>query len=256
MGILEKFKLDGKVAFITGGSRGLGKAMAEAIGQAGGNVVVVSRNVEECKKVAKEIEEKTGKKSLGMKVDVRNQKEIEEAVKKTIEEFGKIDILITSAGINIRKPAETFPFDEFSRIIDTNFYGTWHCCRIVGKYMIERRYGRIITIGSILSTVTLPERTAYSSSKGGVLQLTKTLAVEWAKYNITVNCICPGPFETAINEKIFKNPEIRKFFLERIPMGRFGKVEEVGALAVFLSSDACPYITGTAIYIDGGWTAL
>jgi len=256
MNILEKFSLSGKSALITGGTKGLGKAMAEAISMAGADVCIIGRDEKEGKKTAEEIKKKTERKVIFIKGDVRKYEEVKSFVEETINQLGKIDILITSAGINFRYSAEDFPEREFENVMKTNFYGTWYCCKEVGRHMIERKYGRIITIGSILSVVTLPGRTPYSSSKGAVVQLTKTLAVEWAKYNITVNCICPGPFETDINREIFKKEEIRRFFLERIPLGRFGNPEEVGLVAVFLSSDASSFITGTTIFIDGGWTAL
>ncbi|MCS7180443.1 MAG: SDR family oxidoreductase [bacterium] len=191
-----------------------------------------------------------------IKGDVRKYKDIENFVERTIKEFGKIDILITSAGINIRKNAEEFTIEEAKDLFDTNFFGTWYTCKIVGKHMIEKKYGKIITVGSILSFVTIPGRSIYSSTKGAIIQLTKTLAVEWAKYNITVNCICPGVFNTEINEKILKDPDIKKSFIEKIPVGRIGEPEEIGPLAVFLASDACPFITGSTILIDGGWTCL
>ncbi len=254
MSVIDKFRLEGKVAFITGGSKGLGKAMAEAIAEAGANVAISSRHPEECAEAAGEIRDRTGKEILPLKTDVKVPVEIEKAVKECLEKFGKIDILITSAGINKRYAAEEFPEEDFREIIEVNLMGTWNACKIVGKHMLQRKYGRILTLGSMLSVVSIPQRSAYTASKGGVLQLTRTLALEWAEHNITVNCICPGPFHTAINEQIFRNPEIRKFFLDNIPLGRFGKLEEIGALAVFLASDACPYITGASIFIDGGWT--
>ncbi len=254
MSVIDRFRINGKVAFITGGSRGLGKAMAESIADAGANVAISSRHLEDCVKTAEEISNKTGKEILPLKIDVKNAFEIEEGVKKTIKKFGKIDILITSAGINYRYPAEEFPEEKFREVMEINFFGTQRTCQIVGREMIKRKYGRIITIGSMLSLVSIPGRTAYTSSKAGVLQFTRTIALEWAKYNITANCVCPGPFDTEMNREIFKNPEIKKFFLDNVPLGRFGELEEIGSLAVFLSSDACPYITGDCILIDGGWT--
>lgn len=256
MKILEKFSLKGKSALITGGTRGLGKEMAKSLADAGAVVSIVGRDRETGENVANEIEENTGQKVIFIRGDVKNTADIKNFVKRTIKEFGKIDILITCAGINIRKNAEEITEEEYKEIFDINFFGTWFTCIEVGKHMIERKYGRIITIGSILSFVTIPGRSLYASTKGAIIQLTKTLAVEWAKYNITVNCICPGPFNTDINKEIFKNPEIRKYFIERIPVGRIGNPEEIGPLGVFLSSDACPFITGSTILIDGGWTCL
>lgn len=254
--MLEKFSLDKKKAIITGGSKGLGKQMALSLSEAGAEVIIISRNSINGKKTAEEIEKRTGNNCIFLKCDVKKYKQVEKCVEKAIKKMGKIDILITSAGINFRHQAVDFPEDNFRDVIETNFFGTWYFCKLVGRHMVKRKYGKIITLGSILSSVTLPGRTAYSSSKGAVLQLTKTLAVEWAKYNITVNCLCPGPFETPMNEKIFKDRKVRKYFLERIPAKRFGKIEEIGDIAVFLSSDASSFITGSAIFIDGGWTAI
>jgi len=252
----NRFSLSGKCALITGGSKGLGKQMAISLANAGADVLIVSRNSKEGERSAKEIMEKTGRKCFFSKCDVRKYNDVKKCVEKAIKKLGKIDILITSAGINFRHNAVDFPEEKFKDVIETNFFGTWYFCKQVGKHMIERKYGKIITLGSILSVVSLPERTAYASSKGAVLQLTKTLSLEWAKYNINVNCLCPGPFQTPMNEKIFKDKKIKKFFLEKIPLSRLGKVEEIGDIAVFLSSDASSFITGSAIFIDGGWTAI
>jgi NAD(P)-dependent dehydrogenase (short-subunit alcohol dehydrogenase family) len=255
LSIIDKFRLDGKVAFITGGSKGLGKAMALAMADAGANLVIVSRHRDEGQMALEEISERTGAKGMAIEADVRIGEQVEGAVSMALERFGKIDILVTSAGVNIRHPIEEFPEEEFRDVLDTNLFGTWICCKVVGRHMMERRYGRVITIGSILSVVSIPGRTAYAASKGGVLQLTRTLALEWAPYGITVNCICPGPFVTEMNEAIFRDPKVRDFFLSNIPLGRFGEMEEIGSLALFLASDACPYMTGAAIFVDGGWTA-
>lgn len=252
----EKLSLSGKSALITGGTKGLGKEIAKGLVEKGAEISIIGRDEKVGEKTKREIKEETGGKVIFIKGDVRKYDEVENFVNITIKEFGKIDILVTAAGINYREKAEIFPEDKFRDIFETNFFGTWYTCKIVGKHMIERKYGRIITIGSMLSFVTLPERTAYSSSKGAILQLTKTLAVEWAKYNIRVNCICPGPFETDINKEIFKNEEIKKYFIDRLPVGRIGNPLEIGPLAVFLSSDECDFITGSAILIDGGWTCL
>jgi len=256
MKILEKFSLSGKSAIITGGTRGLGKEIAKCFSEAGAEVSIMGRDEKKGEETKNEIYNQTGKKVIYIKGDVRRYEDVEKFVDTSLKEFGKIDILVTAAGINYREKAEIFTEDKFRDVFETNFFGTWYACKIVGKHMIERKYGRIITIGSMLSFVTLPGRTAYTSSKGAVLQLTKTLAVEWAKYNIAVNCICPGPFNTDINREIFKNSEIKNYFLERLPVGRIGNPEEIGPLSIFLASDACPFITGSAILIDGGWTCL
>lgn len=254
--ISENSILSGKSALITGGTKGLGKEIAKGFAKNKASVSIIGRDEKAGEKTKREIMEETGMKVIFIKGDVRNYDEVENSVNITLKEFGKIDILVTAAGINYREKAEIFPEDKFRDIFETNFFGTWYTCKIVGKHMIERKYGRIITFGSILSFVTLPGRAPYASSKGAVLQLTKTLAVEWSKYNIRVNCICPGPFETDINKEIFKNEEIKKYFLDRLPIGRIGNPKEIVPLVIFLASDDCDFITGSAILIDGGWTCL
>jgi len=254
MNVLDRFRLDERTAIITGGSRGLGKAMAEALAQAGAHVVVCSRTAQQVEAVAAELQEAYGHTCRGYACDVTQPEQVERLVEKVIAEFGQIDILINNAGINIRGPIEELSLDQFRQVQEVNVTGVWLTCRAVASHMKARRYGRVINVGSTLSIISLPERTPYASSKGAVLQLTRTLALEWAPYNITVNAILPGPFATEMNLPIINDPERYKTFVAMIPLGRWGELTEIGGLALFLASDASSYVTGAGITIDGGWT--
>jgi len=252
---LDIFRLDSRVAIVTGSSKGLGKAISKALAGAGANVVVVSRHLNEAQEAADEISDDTGQKTLALEVDISQQSQVEEMVAKTVAEFGKVDILVNNAGINIRGPAEELTLDIWRQILDTNLIGAVLCSQAVFKYMKEQKYGRIINVASILGKVGLEGRTAYCSSKGGLIQFNKTLALEWAKYNITVNAICPGPFITEINRPLLNDPEAYQAFASKVPMGRWGEPEELAGVAIFLASDASSFVTGSEIYVDGGWTA-
>lgn len=252
---LEVFKLDGRVALVTGGNRGLGFAMAQGLAEAGANVVVTSRDQEKAVSSARTITEATGNKALGITVDVTNARQVEAMVQQVIAEFGHIDILVNNAGINIRKPIEEFDEESWDRVQAANLKAPYLCSRAVVPYLKAQRRGRIINIASMLGMVGLAERAAYCSSKGGVIQLTKVLALELAAYNVTVNAICPGPFATEINTPVLNNPEANQFFLDHIALKRWGKPEEMKGVIVFLASEASSFMTGAALTVDGGWTA-
>src|SRR5438105_11917958 len=230
---LGVFKLDGRVALITGGNRGLGFAMAKALAEAGADVVLTSRKSEKAQESAAAIAAATGRRALGLTVDVTDAQQVEAMVQSSIQAFGRIDILVNNAGVNIRKPIEEFDEASWNLVQNTNLKAPFLCSRAVARHMKEQRSGRVINVASMLGLVALPERGAYSSSKGGLIQLTKVLALEWASYNITVNALCPGPFATELNTAVMNNPQANQFFLDHIPLGRWGQPEELGGVSFF-----------------------
>jgi len=249
----ELFDLTGKVALITGGSKGLGRTAVETLARAGANVAFCSRHREEAKIVAKEIAKQTGQIVLGLEADVSRHDEIIHLVDRTKTALGSVDILITSAGINIRKDATLLSESEWDQIIDINLKGSFLSAKAVIPAMREKKWGRIILLGSALSHIAIPGRTAYASSKAGILGLTRALALENANFGICVNNICPGAFITPLNQPLLDNEEKSKAITRLIPMNRWGKPAELRGLFLYLSSPACTYMTGSSIVIDGGW---
>jgi NAD(P)-dependent dehydrogenase (short-subunit alcohol dehydrogenase family) len=255
MRVLEKFRLHNRVALVTGGSRGLGKAIALALAEAGGGVALTSRNLTQAQSAAAEIETASGQMCRGYGCDVADPEQVEATVSQVVADFGRVDVLVNNAGINIRGAIETLSLDEFEAVQATNVTGVWLMCRAVAPFLKAQQYGRVINMGSILSLVSIADRTPYAASKGAVMQLTRTLALEWASYAITVNAILPGPFGTEMNQSLLDDPEKYQAFVDRIPIGRWGELDEIGGLVVFLASEAASFITGTGILIDGGWAA-
>ena len=251
----DLFNLEGKVAIITGASRGLGREMATALAEAGADAVIGSRNEADITRAAEQISEATGRKIIGCVLDVADRDSVEAVAAQTIRRFGKVDILVNNAGTNIRGPITEITDEDWRTIQQINVDGVFYFCRAVSKHMIKAGYGRIINIGSALSIVGLAERFSYTASKGAVVQMTRTLAVELAETGVTANCICPGPFATEINKPVMENPEATAQLLTNVPMNRWGHLEEIRAPVVFLASPAASYVTGAVLTVDGGWTA-
>ncbi|HWE36445.1 MAG TPA: glucose 1-dehydrogenase [Isosphaeraceae bacterium] len=255
MSVLDRFRLDNRVALVTGGTRGLGRSIAEALAEAGAAVAITARKVDAAESAAAALGRSTGAKALGLAVDVTRAAEVDDMVARTLDTFGRVDILVNNAGINIRRPIEQLEEAEWDAVLATNLKGPWLCCRAVVGAMRQHKWGRVINLSSMLGEVSLPGRTPYASSKGGLTLLTKTLALEWALDGITVNAICPGPFATEMNLPLLDNPQVRADWESRIPLGRWGDPAELGPVAVFLASDASSYVTGATIFVDGGYTA-
>lgn len=252
---IKQFDLTGKVAIITGGSKGLGLAMAAGLASAGANIMVVNRNQDEGNEAAKELSASFGTKVVSFSVDITNQDKTEAMAKEAMKVFGRIDILINSAGINIRGSIDEISHDDFTKVMTVNVSGTWLCSRAVTPYMKEKKYGRIINMASTLGVVGLANRTPYASSKGAVVQMTRALALELAPFNITVNAICPGPFLTEMNVSIANDEATKQFIVGATALGRWGELREIQGAAIFLASDAGSYMVGSMLTVDGGWTA-
>lgn len=248
------FDLSGRVAIVTGASRGLGRAIALALAAAGADVAISSRNAADLGPLCDEIGE-TGARAAAITAEITSETSCEALVEQTVARLGRLDILVNNAGINIRKPLLELTSAEYRQVLDTNLHGYVHCARAAGRVLTAQGSGKLINVSSVLGQVALANQSAYASAKGAVEQLTKVWALEWAAAGVQVNAIGPAYFETDLTKALREDEERSGFILERTPLGRWGKPHEVAGAAIFLASAASDYVTGTTVMVDGGWTA-
>ena len=269
MGVLKVYELDGRVAIVTGGGRGIGEAIALALAEAGADIVLAARSAEQLEQVAEKVKQ-LGQKCLAIATDVTNAEQVQRMVDETLTEFGKIDILVNNAGSTVIKPIAPLPKfesnmtrlipdffsgmteEEWHRLVDTNLTSVFLCSRAVGPHLIKQGKGKVINVSSIGSIRGSAYRVAYTATKAGVSMFTKSLALEWSRYKINVNAIAPGTFKTDLTAWFTGDPKNEELMLRRIPLKRLGELKEIGFLAVYLASDASNYMTGQTVYLDGG----
>ena len=245
------FNLEGKNAFVSGASRGLGRQFANALAKAGANIVITSRTLELLETTKQEIEA-LGRKCIEIEMEVLKEESIVNAVKRAEAELGPISILVNNAGCNIRKPALEVTWKDWETVVDTNLKGAFFLAKEIAKGMTERGYGRIVNIGSVTSVAGYAGLGPYGASRGGIKQLTMSLAHDWGDKGVTVNCLAPGWFKTEQNAKLFENSDWVSYIEERIPLGRVGRPDDLDGTCIFLSSDASAYVTGQTLLVDGG----
>ncbi|EGF27267.1 short chain dehydrogenase/reductase family oxidoreductase [Rhodopirellula baltica WH47] len=252
---VKLFDLSGRTALITGGSKGLGEAMAAGLASAGANVCLVSRNEQEASAAAEKIAGEYPVRSIGIGADVTVETDVANMVQACVDQLSGLDVLINSAGINVRGSIDELSLEQFRQVQSTNVDGMWLCCKHASSVMKNNGSGRIINLASTLGLVGLANRTPYASSKGAVVQMTRALGLELAPHNVTVNAICPGPFLTPMNVPIADSEEAKRFIVGATALERWGQMQEIQGAAIFLASDASSYMTGSMLTVDGGWTA-
>jgi len=252
---LSVFSLEGRTAIITGASGGLGKEAALALAGVGCDVVIAARNRQALEHVAAAMQQ-NGHECLAVQTDITQAAEVQQLVDRTVERFGKIDILINNAAIAVEKLFTDLTEAEWRRVIDTNLHGTFLCTQAAGKQMIQQSGGRIINVVSVVGLVAVPSLGSYGVAKGGVIQYTRALAAEWARHQITVNALAPGYFVSPMNEERFADPEVLRHTIRRIPMKRLATYDDLTPVLIFLASEAARYMTGQVLAVDGGWTIL
>jgi NAD(P)-dependent dehydrogenase (short-subunit alcohol dehydrogenase family) len=246
------FDLTGKVAIVTGGYHGIGRGIAEGLAEAGSNIVICARNYDRCVEACSEIE-KMGVKAFPIQCDIRKAGDVENLITQTIQKMGKINILVNNAGVGgSEKPVLEMSDEEWDDVMNIDLRGAFFCSRAAVKEMIKQAGGKIINVASIMAFITTANMSAYCASKGGMVQLTKTMALEFIKYNIQVNALCPGYFLTPLNRKLFESEMGKRIIQKNIPMGRIGKCEELRGTAIYLASSATDFMTGACIVVDGG----
>ncbi|MBC7109103.1 MAG: glucose 1-dehydrogenase [Methanomassiliicoccales archaeon] len=249
---MQRFSLAGKVALVTGGGRGLGRAIALALAEAGAKVAVVSRSGEGLAEVVDAIE-RLGCQGLALTGDVAIPSECKRIMQHAVDHFGRLDVLVNAAGVNRRVASVEVSESDWDWIVNTNLKGTFFMCQAAGKIMIAQKKGSIINIASLLSAVGIPTLAPYAASKSGVLGITRVLAAEWGPYGVRVNAIAPGYFRTRMTEKLFADPAWTERLISQVPLGRAGTPDDLAGIAVFLASEASAYLTGQVIYVDGGY---
>ncbi|QKY70045.1 SDR family NAD(P)-dependent oxidoreductase [Lentibacillus sp. CBA3610] len=251
--INKLFDLTGKVAVITGASQGLGIEIAKFMAESGASVALIARNEDKLKALEKELTD-SGYKALAVPLDIKNTEKIQPAMEKINDHFGQIDILLNNAGTNITKPAEEITEEDWDQVLDLNLKSAFFCCQAAAEYIKKSENGKIINMSSQMAAVGYYKRSAYSSSKGGITQLTRSLAIEWANHNINVNAVAPTFVETPLTKPMFEEPDFQKDVMSRIPLGRLAKPEDLFGAILYLSSASSSMVTGQTIFVDGGWT--